>query len=201
MNEHSVTRTTTAILAALAEAGNEQAWHEFDDRYRPMITRFLRRLGLDQSDAADVAQETLAQFVRDYRQGKYDRTRGRLRSWIIGIAKHRLADWRRSNVAREERLRETLVVDLSDVNQLEAIWETEFQQALLCDGLRQLRETTNINAQTIDAFRMYVIEQQPAETVAERLGMKVRAVYVAKHRCLDRMREILTQLRASYELS
>ena len=84
--------TTTALLEGLFDPANQELWRHFDERYRPVIIAFARRLGVEPTDAADIAQETLVQFLRDYREGKYDRNRGRLHCWIIGIAKHRIAD-------------------------------------------------------------------------------------------------------------
>ena len=95
--------TTSALLDGLLEPGNEAIWREFDGRYRPIIFAFTRKLGLDESDAADVAQEAMLRFVQEYRAGKYDRQRGRLRSWIIGIVKYRAADLQRSGAKHRER--------------------------------------------------------------------------------------------------
>jgi DNA-directed RNA polymerase specialized sigma24 family protein len=50
------------------------------------VTAFASRLGLDSNEAEDVAQETLIEFVRAYGGGNYDRSRGRLSSWIFSIA-------------------------------------------------------------------------------------------------------------------
>ena len=86
------TTTTTQLLEALFGPGEEAVWREFDARYRPIIFAFARELGVAAEDAADVAQQTLTEFLRDYRAGKYDRRRGRLRAWIIGIARHRVLD-------------------------------------------------------------------------------------------------------------
>ena len=60
-------RTTTALLDGLFDSANQSIWREFDARYRPILMAFARRLGLNRDNAADVTQETLACFVRDYR--------------------------------------------------------------------------------------------------------------------------------------
>ena len=60
-----LTRTTTALLEGLLEQTNDETWREFDARYRPIIVAFARRVGLGETDAADVAQETLLRFVRE----------------------------------------------------------------------------------------------------------------------------------------
>ena len=82
------TRTATAMLEDLRDPGNQTVWQEFDTRYRPILIGFARKLGLSNEDSADAAQDALIQFVRSYRAGKYERQRGRLSSWVIGIARN-----------------------------------------------------------------------------------------------------------------
>ena len=74
-------------------------------------------------DAADVAQETLTDFLRDYRAGKYDRRRGRLRSWISGIARHRVLDTLRQRARNQATRGESAFDELPDDARLTAIWD------------------------------------------------------------------------------
>lgn len=195
------TTTTTALLDALLNSEDEAIWTEFDGRYRPIITGFAMRLGLPPTDAADIAQETLLQFLRDYRCGKYDRSRGRLGAWVIGIARHRVYDLKRAQVRRRERRGESAIVDLPDEGRMTRIWDEECRQAILKEALAKLRETTRTDPKTIDAFVRHVIDRQPPETVARELGMSVQAVYLAKHRCLARLRTIVEELEGAYEVN
>src|SRR5688572_3975054 len=118
----ALTHTKTMLLEGLLDPANHDVWTEFDTRYRPVITGFSRRLGLPPADAEDVAQETLARFVKYYRQGKYDRTRGRLSSWIIGIAQHCAADLQQARTKRREFRGESALLSLPDDDGLEAVW-------------------------------------------------------------------------------
>lgn len=195
------THTTTALLEGLFDFQNSDAWRELDDRFRPILTDFAQRLGLDGADAADVAQETLSQFLRDYRNGKYDRNRGRLRAWILGIARHRIAETHRTRAGRREWRGQSAMLALSDDGDLDALWDRECRQAALCFALRQLSENYRLNERTISAFRMHVLEGVAPDEVAQTLGTSVRAVYIAKHRCLSRLREAMAQLSESYDLS
>lgn len=194
------TTTTTALLDSLMDGEDEATYRAFDDRYRPIITGFAIRLGLGPQDAADVAQETLMQFLRDYREGKYDRGRGRLGAWVIGIARHRVYDVKRAQARRRERRGESAIVELPDGARLTRIWDEECRQAILRDALKRLREVTRTDPRTIDAFVRHVIDRQPPETVAKELGITVQAVYLAKHRCTARLRSIVEELESAYEV-
>jgi RNA polymerase sigma-70 factor (ECF subfamily) len=196
----AITKTTSTLLRALCESRDESAWREVDDRYRPIIVGFAQRLGLSPEDAADTAQETLAQFFADYRSGKYDRERGRLRAWMLGIARHRIGDVHRRQVARAGQRGASALAFVPDDQELSRAWDAEAQSVLLDRALGVLRRSTRVNERTCEAFRLHVIEQRPPEEVAVRLQMTVRSVYLAKHRCLHRLRGIVTELQAAYEL-
>ncbi len=194
------TATTTRLLAGLADPGNAAVWAEFDARYRPILVGFGRRLGLGDDDAQEAAQETMAQFVRDYRAGGYDRARGRLRAWILGIARHRIIDVGR-RAARHPRRGTSALGELPDDATLTIMWDEECRQAVLRAALAELSTRGRMAPKTVQAFHMQVDEQRDPTDVARLLGMSVRAVYLAKHRCLERLRQIIDEITPSYELT
>jgi RNA polymerase sigma-70 factor (ECF subfamily) len=191
--------TTSTLLSALCESRDDAAWATIDARYRPVVLRLARRFGLNTEDAADVAQETLAEFFRDLRAGKYARERGRLRAWLLGIARHRVLDELRRR-AQRFHLGDACIAALPDDAELTRLWDLEAERVLLERALGELERGTKVSPRTCAAFRLHVLEEQPPELVARTLGIAVRSVYLAKHRCLGRLREILAQLRAAYEL-
>lgn len=195
-----VTATTTSLLEGLQDATNAATWATFDGRYRPVLVGFARALGLTAQDAADAAQETLIRFSQEYREGKYDPSRGRLRHWLIGIAKYRIADIHRRRTKANVVGGDSLIEALPDANQMTELWDAELRQKILADAFERLHESTNLASATIEAFRLQVLEQVPAAEVAERLKISVPAVYMAKHHCLDKLRAFVAELNAAYEV-
>ncbi len=193
------TRTTTRLLEDLLDPAADQVWQEFDVRYRPILVGFARRIGFSEEDAADLAQESLARFVRSYRAGKYDRQRGRLRSWIIGIAKHVIADMCAGKAARPDHRGGSAIVDLPDDHSLTSHWETEREGAILAHAMKDLRSGTRTSEQSLRAFEMVAFEQRSPEDVAAELGMTRHDVYVAKHRVTDRLRHIVARIEKLYD--
>jgi len=183
--------TTTRLLEGLHRPGDAGAWEEFDRRYRPILVGFLRRMGLNENDAADVAQETLACFLQDYRAGKYDRQQGRLRSWLIGIARCRLADLRRAQGRRRELRGESALGDLPDTADVESVWDAEQRQFIFEQAVRELRQTSRFNERTIAAFERVVLRREAVETVAAELGLTPQEIYNAKNRVVERLRAIV----------
>lgn len=194
-----ITRTSTAMLEGLHDSRNDRVWSAFARRYGPILVGFARRLGLNETDAADVAQETLVRFVEEYRAGKYDRTRGRLRSWLLSIARTRAAAVFRQRSVRGEREGLTSLVDLSDEHTLTQIWQTERRQVILRAALSELRTATKTNEKTIEAFELLVHGGCPPGVVAEQLGMSIEDVYRAKSRVSQKLREIISRLEAEYD--
>ncbi len=193
------TRTTTALLDGLFDAGNEAVWREFDDRYRPILIAFGRRLGLRENDAADVAQETLLQFVREYRAGRYDRARGRLRSWILAIARPRVAAIYRAKDVKREVRGESAFVDLHDEHQLTGIWDAERRAAILREALDELKSTTRASDRTVKAFELFAVRRMPVPEIAAELGMSRHDVYLAKSRMAERLRDIIARIEKAYD--
>jgi len=191
--------TTTTLLEGLFDPSNAFVWEAFDARYRPIITAYALKLGLRPDEADDIAQDALVAFVREYRAGKYNRSRGRLRGWIIGIVKNHVLDRRRAVFNRRERRGDSVLITLPDDARLSEIWETERRTVLLRRALTVLRETSRITDQTIRAFELFVLHERTADDVAAELGVTARDVYMAKKRVAERLREILAQFEQVYD--
>lgn len=194
-----VTRTTTQLLDSLKDPSNDGLWREFDQRYRPVLVGFAREHGLSEEDAAEVAQLTLAQFSSDYRAGRYDRTRGRLSSWIIGIARNRVAD--RGRALRRERMNrgESAIADLADDRTVTETWENARRRVIFERAFDKLRSDTRMGERTLRAFELCAIRNAPPETAAAECGMTVAEVYVAKNRAIKKLREIVAELTQEFD--
>jgi RNA polymerase sigma factor (sigma-70 family) len=155
-------------------------------------------MGLDDADAADVAQETLTSFLQAYREQKYDRERGRLRSWLIGIARRRLADLLRDAGRRRVARGESAIVGLPEEVDVDAIWETEERRFIFKQAVLELRQTTRFNERTIEAFERVVLKQEPVESVAAELELTPQEIYNAKNRVVERLREIVKRYEATF---
>lgn len=195
-----MTATNTELLARLGDPADEEVWLEFDRRYRPIVLGFARRIGLTEHDASDLAQETLALFVREYRAGKYQRDRGRLRSWLIGMARIRAAEMRRRHFRRREARGESAFAEMPDEGTLEHIWEEEMRREILRTAMAELRQSRTLKQVTLDAFERLVVHHEAPDKVAERYGLSLNGVYKAKHRCMARLRTLLTKLQRAYEI-
>lgn len=193
------TQTTTLLLESLKDSSKNEVWSQFDARFRPIIIGFAIRLGLHESDAEEVAQLTLAQFASDYAKGRYERGKGRLSSWIIGIARNRIADMGREESRRKRWRGESAMVDIRNETVCEQTWRESQQRAVLREAMEILREKTRLERRTIEAFELTAVQLMSAEEAAAKTGLSVGEVYVAKNRVIKKLREIVAELGAAYE--
>lgn len=190
--------TSSTILVGLRDFQNRGAWLRLSDAFRAPIVRFARKLGLAEADAEEVAQETLAEFAAAYRQGRYDRERGRLSRWLFGIAWRQAQNRRRAQARQAARIPvipgdPAACAELPDEATASHSWDEEWEQALLQHCLARI--TQEVEPATYQAFRLAIESDEPAQAIADKLGIPVKTVYNAKHRVLKRIRE----LRAEFE--
>ncbi len=190
MSSPPLTRTSTALLADLRDPHNAAAWGHYVERYRPLIVAYARRAGLSEHDAEDAAQATLLTFSHGLREDRYDRERGRLRSWLYGIAVNKVREARRARrelQACDTAAQAALELDAPDPNQ--AAWDAEWHAAVVSQCLAEV--SAEVEPSTLRAFELCVREGLPAQQVADALGMTRDAVYAAKRRVLRRIRELV----------
>ncbi len=194
------TITHTALLVGLQASSNDEAWSDFFARYQPLLVSVGRRLGLSDQDAQDAAQESLISFADGYRKGKYDRTKGRLRTWLFGIAIKKIRDVQRrngKNFVVVEPLDKTRVLNsLPDDHSISEVWESEWERRLLQVCMENV--CRHMEVATVKAFELFVLKEWPAEKVASHLGVSRNAVFKAKRRVLSRMRETYKYLQANW---
>ncbi len=192
------TRTTTKLLDALRDLGNEPAWSQIDARYRPVIAGLARRLGLEGADAEEVAQQALSEFVHAYRDGRYDRGKGRLSSWILGIAHHTALKMVRSGRVRKAA-GGTALSDVPDEPALRSIWQDERDRAILARALGMLRDEAAVDDRTLLAFELTALRNVPPAEAASQCSMSTDQVYVARSRVTKKLRAMVEELTAAFE--
>lgn len=188
--------TTTLLLERLRDPG-APVWEQFVNRFRGPLVNFARQMGLTEDAAEDVAQNTMLTFVSRFQSGAYDREKGRLSSWLFGIA------YMESLTARRKLNRQELqaprqngdhsfwaaVPDESDARRT---WDEQWQRHIVQECLTTVR--MEVAPATYRAFELLVLKNKQAADVATELGVSRNAVFIAKHRVLKRMSELRKEL-------
>ncbi len=121
----SLSVTTSTLLESLFAKEDPETWQVFDARLRPVLLGVAARMGLSTADAQDAAQECLAQVVASGRAGRYDRHKGRLRTWILAVLKNRVRDVHRRRRAAPLQATDSSLGRLPGDAALERLWDEE----------------------------------------------------------------------------
>jgi RNA polymerase sigma-70 factor (ECF subfamily) len=187
-----LTVTNTSLLNGLLDSGNDRVWSDFYGRYQPILVSFSRRLGLSDADAQDAAQEALTAFASSYREGAYDRVKGRLRTWLMAITTYKVRDIQRKRgrqmVITDEADHTRFLNQIPDERSISSVWDAEWARAMMGECLAQVRR--EVKPQTMRAFELFAIEGWPASKVAAELGITENAVWIAKNRVTTRLRKV-----------
>lgn len=175
--------TSISLLHRLRVGTEPDAWKRFADLYTPLLFYWARRLGLQDSDAADLVQEVFVKLVRVLPEFTYDQSRS-FRSWLHTVL---------LNQYRSDRRRPALplVADATltpvDSDPIVALDEAEYHRYLAQRALRLME--VHFQPTTWQACWQQVVEGKTAAEVAAALGMTEGAVWTARCRVLRRLRE------------
>lgn len=194
MDPASGSSVSMSLLARL-QSRNEDEWRRLVVLFTPVVYRWARKAGLQDSDAADVAQEVFAAVHRQIDRFTKTEDSGTFRGWLYGITRNTvLLTFRKGG--REpraeggssalDRLHQTPEMELPEVD------DPETQTILTHRGAELIR--AEFEPRTWAAFEAVVVQGRPAADVAAEMGLSVGAVYVAKSRVLKRLREELEGL-------
>jgi RNA polymerase sigma-70 factor (ECF subfamily) len=187
-------QTRPSLLIRIRDARDESAWSVFVDVYAPIVYRYCRRRGLQDSDAADVSQEVLAQVARSIRNFEYQPERGRFRDWLGMVTHSKLADHFRAGKRAGQGTNTAIDAagEPSDHGESGSEWAAAFNAHLLRVALDRIQP--GFEPQTWRAFDLVWLQGRKASEAASSLNVPVDAIYVAKSRVLKRLREEVVAL-------
>ena len=189
-------RTSASLLGRLRLCPTDQvAWSEFVDRYGAVIYGWCRRWDLQDADAKDVTQAVLASLCIKMRTFTYNPDLS-FRGWLRTLTHH---TW--SDLVAGRRPAPVGVGQPDDPGWLETLaarddlierLDEQFDRELLDEATARVR--LRVEPHTWEAFRLAAVEGMPGVAVADRLGMKVAAVFKAKSKVQRMLREEIARL-------
>ena len=174
---------------------DQMSWAEFVRFYGPVIRGWLVHWGLQEADSQDVAQNVLLRLTAKLPQFKYDPSRS-FRGWLKTLTHHAWHDFVTEAGYRHRGSGDTSILDqLQSVaarEDLAARVEATFDKEMLEVAL--VRAKDRVAANTWEAFRLVALEGVAPQAVADRLGVRVSQVYLAKHRVQKLVQEEIRAL-------
>ncbi len=185
--------TQPSLLVRIRDQRDAAAWRQFLEIYAPLVYGFLRKQGLQDADAADVAQDVMRTVAQSISQLNYDPRRGTFRGWLLSVVHSRLADFRRRQQRHNAAVHAaTAAVQQASDGNSSAQWDRDYDRQLFHAAARAVRG--DFSDSSWQAFWQAAVEGKPAQEIAASLGISPAAVYLAKARVMARIREQLELL-------
>ncbi|MEM9353650.1 MAG: sigma-70 family RNA polymerase sigma factor [Planctomycetota bacterium] len=187
--------TRGSLLGRIRDTNDADAWAAFVDIYGPLVYRYGRRKGLQDSDAADLSQAVLTEVARCIDRFSYDPSLGRFRNWLMVIARHQLSSLADKHVRHAGSGDSRVAVELHQLpadDDLEERFESEYREHLFRWAADKVRD--EVEESTWLAFWRTSVEGAPPQKVADELEKKVGSIYVAKSRIVLRIRELIASV-------
>lgn len=187
--------TRASLILRLPDVDDVAAWDEFLAIYQPLIYRLAVARGLQHADALDLVQEVLLAVSRSVDRWSPDPQRGRFRDWLFRIARNLMINFLTRRRHKPLGSGDTAVAELIDIEASDAVSDTadetqvfdrEYRREVFRWAAEQVRQKVRPN--TWQAFWLSSVQGVGIEEVAQRLGMTVGGVYVARSRVIARLR-------------
>ncbi len=184
-------RSVSSSLLDGLRAQEAGAWQRFVDLYGPIIYRWCRRAGLSAEEAEDLVQDVLVATARSLPGFQRRQPGDSFQGWLYGIARHKIRDyWRsRNRVAQAEggseaHRRLAQMAEPPELSQAECRADRIALFGRVCELIQSQFEPS-----TWQAFWLLVVDQRSGPEVSRQLGLTLPAVYQAKYRVLQRVRQ------------
>ena len=188
--------TRDSLLVQVRSPGNREAWDQFVQIYRPVIYRLARSRGLQDADAQDLAQQVLIAVASAIATWEKSDEQIRFRHWLRRVARNAIVNAlsrRPFDRAVGGSSAQTFLEDQhGDSPQSDAEIELEYRRELYLRAARQVR--VDVEPETWRAFELTVIQEMNMDEAALALNKSIGAIYVARSRIMQRLREIIREL-------
>ena len=194
--EPSPGTTRVSLLERLRQRpGDLDAWSRFVRTYGPLVTYWCQEQGLQEADAADVAQEALLGFWQTAANFEYDPSK-RFRGYLRMIVIRTWADWARHD--QGQRVENPASSFYSLLNRLEAQedlvarLERMFDMEVLERAMARVQK--RVDPLHWQAFQLLAVQGIAGKEAAEKLGMNLNTVFTARYVVQRKIQETIQRI-------
>ena len=190
--------TRSSVLAAVKDTDDAAAWSRFFDRYAGFVFAIARSKGLASEDADDIVQGVFSELARKMPTFEYDRTKGKFRSYLLGLINWRVLDKQRAD-KRESELNEAYCKKAKFAASVDeaAFIEREWQNAAFNEALRRLQKEARPDH--FAAFVESTVEGIDTETVMRLHGMTRDNLYQIRARFTAKLKALVETIRTEMD--
>jgi RNA polymerase sigma-70 factor (ECF subfamily) len=188
-----MTETSLSLMDSLRRDSRDEDWQRLVELYSPLIRGWLRRRGVHEHDADDVAQEVFSVVIRRFPEFERNPQAGSFRAWLRTITVFCLRDYWRSPRSRKQSTGASSFLEelgqLEDpTSRLSREWDEEHDRHVTHRLLEMIRP--DFEERTWRAFVAVAVDGAKPADVASILGISVNAVLIAKSRVLAKLRDV-----------
>lgn len=188
--------TRASLILRLPNAADVAAWDEVVAIYRPLILRLAGRRGMQPADAEDLAQEVFTSVARSVSNWLEREDRGSFRAWILAIARNaavHLLTRRRTKPLGQggDAALEQFAEIPAPPGPLSSEFDGEYRREVFRWASDKVRDA--VSESTWQAFWLTHIEGMDLAAAAEKLGMSMGNMYIARSRVMARLKELVEQ--------
>ena len=188
--------TSPTLLQRLRTPEDAAAWAQFVELYAPLLHRHALARGLQPADACDVVQDAMRGIFLALPRFDYRPDKARFRSWLYRVAENQVRQFLRHGRRRPAGDGRTTLMHAAEVQQAvqdeaaaEARWQDDYQRRLFAWAVEKVQP--EFAPRIWSAFWRTAVENEAPEAAAEALGMTRAAVYMARSRCVARLRQFI----------
>jgi RNA polymerase sigma factor (sigma-70 family) len=174
--------TVSFLVTRLPELNNRRAWETFEARYTPMLQRYFIKSGCNSEAARDLAQDAIQRAATGLKEGRFEKSSGRLRDWMGGIARNVVRNHHRRAALRSSPQTQTgFWSDQEDPHAKEDLdrADEEFDALWVRHRLSSLLRVASKNFGIKDLRCYFLVEVRglPIKVVAQRIKISETSVF------------------------
>src|SRR5689334_8063329 len=184
--------TRPSLLLRVRNADDTDAWEQFVDLYTPLVFNFCRSRGLQEADAADVAQEVMRAIARAIGSFDYRPQPNGFRAWLFTITRNKFNTFLTKRGREPQGTGDTAVrayLEAQPCPEQDESWDKEYHRRLFEWACGQVRG--EFSEKTWPAFWRTSVQEESGAEVARAGGLSAGGVYVARRRGRPRLRDCL----------
>ena len=183
--------TRSSVLKAVADTENTAAWNRLFDLYAGFVFSMARHKGLKPEDADDIVQVVFADLARNLPTFKYDREKGRFRSYLTGLVNWRVIDRLKAS-KRDAELKANFWEKAKAAGGDDEFSEREWQAAAMEEALRRMKPS--VSPEHYAAFVASAVEGQDTDIVTKLYGISRDSLYQIRKRLTAKLHEKLAEV-------
>ena len=193
--------TSESLILRIRDPQDALAWSQFMAIYEPVVYRLSRRRGLQHADAEDLCQQVFLSVARAVESWKSEQDGPRFRNWLARVTRNAILNaMTRTKPDRSSGTSsvQDLLLDLPDSGNMTTAIMNESRMEAFRWAAQQIQP--EFTESTWRMFHETTIGGRCVSEVSSELGCSTGAVYVARCRVMQRIKDKVNEVSDFWRL-